>query len=362
MDTALWDKVVNFNIDGVVSEYCFTTRLENENYWTANFAAAAILEYKKFMYLAAVSDGMVSPSEIVDIVWHQHLVFTKSYDEFGELLGKKIQHIPSTHHKSEFSKFKLAGDRTKKLYKETFGTQPAEIWEHDTLYYPLNMEKAKFNTVKLISIGIVLFIPLFFAAYFCLYPIYITIHNPDFMLGYTSIAVAAFVSLLLYNHTKLNAMIMQWSKYAFAFTLTPLELVYLQNNEIEPVIHGVVNQLILDNRLSVEPDNNLAVINDSGISDPVLFCVLQTVSANPQMAYYKLVNILKQKPAFNKTARAMDAFQKYVSRSKQFIRLFSLNFIISGMVLTLGAIRLATGVVRDKPVTYITIAVAVCWL
>lgn len=76
MDTTLWNKVVNFNIDGPVSEYNFSARLENENYWTINFAAAAILEYKKFMYLAAVSGAMVSPSEIVDVVWHQHLVYT----------------------------------------------------------------------------------------------------------------------------------------------------------------------------------------------------------------------------------------------------------------------------------------------
>ena len=62
----------------------------------------AIEEYKKFMYLAATSNQMVSPSEIVDIVWHQHLIFTNSYSDFCNLLGKRIEHIPSTHNKSEF--------------------------------------------------------------------------------------------------------------------------------------------------------------------------------------------------------------------------------------------------------------------
>ena len=53
----------------------------------------AIEEYKKFMYLAATSNQMVSPSEIVDIVWHQHLIFTQSYKEFCDILGKKIEPV-----------------------------------------------------------------------------------------------------------------------------------------------------------------------------------------------------------------------------------------------------------------------------
>jgi hypothetical protein len=72
---------------------------------------------------------MISPSEIVDVVWHQHLIFSQSYETFCALLGKKIAHIPSTHSKNESAKFKLAKDRTQRLYAENFGSQPAEFWE-----------------------------------------------------------------------------------------------------------------------------------------------------------------------------------------------------------------------------------------
>ncbi len=82
MDQQLWQNVLDFNLDEPVSAYSFSTRLENENFRTVNFAQGAIIEYKKFMYMAAVSEYMVSPSPIVDVVWHQHLVFTQSYDEF----------------------------------------------------------------------------------------------------------------------------------------------------------------------------------------------------------------------------------------------------------------------------------------
>ena len=118
MNSMLWNNIEEFDLDAPLSEYGFSTRLINENYWTTDFAHTAIIEYKKFMYLAAVSAEMVSPSPIVDIVWHQHLVFTHSYDKFCEILGKKIAHVPSTHNKADFKNFFQAKQRTQKLYLE----------------------------------------------------------------------------------------------------------------------------------------------------------------------------------------------------------------------------------------------------
>jgi hypothetical protein len=80
------------------------------------------------MYLAATSDFMVSPSEIIDIFWHQHLIFTQSYQDFCNILGKRIQHIPSTHNKEDFEKFRQAKERTIKFYERDFGKQPKNIW------------------------------------------------------------------------------------------------------------------------------------------------------------------------------------------------------------------------------------------
>ena len=108
----LWQSILEFNLDEPISEYGFSTRLADENMWTKNFTQEAILEYKKFMYLAAISDAMVSPSEIVDKVWHEHLVFTQSYQELCNLIGKQIQHVPSTQNKADQQKFIQAKKRT----------------------------------------------------------------------------------------------------------------------------------------------------------------------------------------------------------------------------------------------------------
>lgn len=88
MDKILWEKIAALDLDDPISEYGFSTRLAAENFWTQDFTRKAILEYKKFMYLAGTSSFMVSPSEIVDTVWHQHLIFTKSYADFCQVIPK----------------------------------------------------------------------------------------------------------------------------------------------------------------------------------------------------------------------------------------------------------------------------------
>src|SRR5690242_2787950 len=129
-----WNAVRDFDLDSPISEYGFSVRLARENFWSRNFTEKAILEYKKFMCLAATSDQMVSPSEVIDVVWHQHLIFTQSYNDFCSVLGKQIQHVPSTHNREEAEKFRAAKERTLKLYTSEFGQQPRDVWEYNGMY------------------------------------------------------------------------------------------------------------------------------------------------------------------------------------------------------------------------------------
>jgi hypothetical protein len=46
--------------------------------WKHRFALRGIREYKKFIYLGAVSDFVVTPSKIIDQVWYEHLLLTKA--------------------------------------------------------------------------------------------------------------------------------------------------------------------------------------------------------------------------------------------------------------------------------------------
>ena len=66
IDREAWQRVLEFDIENVRSEYGFATRLAKENFWTKDFTQRAIMEYRKFMFLAANADLMVSPSPVVD--------------------------------------------------------------------------------------------------------------------------------------------------------------------------------------------------------------------------------------------------------------------------------------------------------
>ncbi|NDH04918.1 hypothetical protein EBX93_03205 [bacterium] len=184
MNQELWQKIHDFDLDKPHGEYGFSTRLAMENFWTQEFTRQAILEYKKFMFLAAISDFMVSPSKIIDVVWHQHLVFTQSYQEFCNLLGKQVQHLPSTRNREEFEKFRQAKERTAKSYETNFGTQPEILWAHHDMFESLNLEKAKYKLRSIIIFGILALICLAIPAYFLLQPLYIHIDNPDFITGF----------------------------------------------------------------------------------------------------------------------------------------------------------------------------------
>lgn len=234
MNKELWDHILQFDFDDPPSEYGFTTRLANENYWTKAFTELAILEYRKFMYLAATSEMMVSPSEIVDTVWHQHLIFTQSYSSFCTLIGKQIQHIPSTHNREEFAKFRQAKERTQELYTSVFGEQPKGIWEYQGMFESLNLDKAKFKIRTFLVFGILGFIALIAPCYFLLSPIYVEIHNPYFVIGFIALCLLAFAGLEFYNRNQLRNIVTGFDKDSFVYHLKPYELVLPQNTEAQP--------------------------------------------------------------------------------------------------------------------------------
>jgi hypothetical protein len=355
MNQELWAKIQQYDLDEPWSEFGFSTRLANQNYWTKNFTAKAIVEYKKFMYLAATSDMMVSPSETVDVVWHQHLIFTKSYQEFCEVAGKVIQHVPSTHNREDFAKFKQAKERTRNLYKSVFGEQPADIWEYSGMYESLELEKAPIKIRTFILLGILAFVGLITPAYFLLRPLYITLNNPGFMIGLIVLSLAVVIGLENYNRSYLAAVIRGVKPSSFLHHLAPLELVYLKTQDLANVVHGVVNPMIAANAVVVHGDETLSG-NPEGLCETLeAYQVLTTLEQTGRRAYPPLVGILMRTPLIYNTSNCMDAFNKYFNKSKKFGWLFYLNFGLFSVLLMASLVRLLTGLLRGKPVDLIVI-------
>jgi hypothetical protein len=354
MDNALWKKISDFDFDNPMSEYGFSTRLATENFWTIDFTQKAIVEYKKFMYLAGTSDLMVSPSEIIDIVWHQHLIFTQSYSDFCTIIGKNIQHIPSTHNKEDFEKFKLAKQRTKKLYNDPFGEQPQEVWEYTDMYQVLHLPKSRFKIRTFIIVGILAFLVLLAPLYFLLKPVYVRIDNPYFMQGYLALIVLSFVGLEMYNKSYLINIVKRFKPHTFIHQLRPFELVYLKTQQLQNVVHGNVNPLVKEGVIVVK-NEKLKLHEQASANTLEEFTIIETLKHLGDVSYAPLLNQLLQKPIFSMVSNSMDAFKKYFIKSKSFGKLFHLNFTLLSIVLMLGLLRLSIGILRGKPIELIAL-------
>lgn len=130
-NSALWSRLEALELDDPRAAFRFTDRLARENGWTRDLARRATEEYKKFVYLAAVSPTPVTPSDIVDQVWHLHLTLTRSYwnDLCGAVLGKALHHEPTMGGATEDARYGRQYDETLALYRAEFGCDaPTAFW------------------------------------------------------------------------------------------------------------------------------------------------------------------------------------------------------------------------------------------
>ena len=107
----------------------FETKLQQTTGWTSAFCKRAIWEYKRFVYLASVADQPVTPSTVVDEVWHLHLTFTRCYWDglCGRVLEQKLHHEPAMA--AEQAAMDEQYLHTLALYQQQFGEMPdPELW------------------------------------------------------------------------------------------------------------------------------------------------------------------------------------------------------------------------------------------
>ncbi|MBL0316202.1 MAG: hypothetical protein IPP69_10635 [Flavobacteriales bacterium] len=354
-DQTLWEKIDQCEFDQPRAEYSFSVRLASENYWTDDFTKKAILEYKKFMYLAAVYDAMVSPSAIVDVVWHQHLIFTQSYQEFCSLLGKQIQHIPSTHNKEDAEKFIRAKERTKKFYLDEFGAQPSAIWEYEDMYASLQLPKAKYKLRSFVIVGLLAVILLAVPFYFLLRPIYMQLGNPGFVWVYFVGGIFIFLLMEWFNKGHLRKLTQAFPKDSFIHHLHPYELIYLKNQNLENIVHAATNEAVLVGAIGFQNKQSFELKHPEYAKSPIQWQVSRICEEQKSKFYHETFHRLLRKPMIRNFGSSMNALMKYFNKSKAFHRLFGLNFLILACWFLLGFTRIMTGMMRDKPVFIITV-------
>lgn len=130
MNPTLLRKLEDLDLDEIDSAFPFSKRLMRDNGWTASYALSVIDEYRRFVYLAMVSDKPVTPSDEVDQAWHLHLIYTRHYWEvFSKILPTPLHHEPTKGGDREQKKFSEQYQGTLDLYQKTFDEKPpADIW------------------------------------------------------------------------------------------------------------------------------------------------------------------------------------------------------------------------------------------
>ncbi|MEP5339185.1 MAG: hypothetical protein ABJL44_16395 [Algibacter sp.] len=93
-----------------------------------------LIELIKYLVVTNENNKTTSPSYLVDLAWHEFILFTKYYHLFCmENFGKFIHHTPDSKTNKTGYEFTL------KSYKELFGLPPEDIW---TKNYLLNWKES----------------------------------------------------------------------------------------------------------------------------------------------------------------------------------------------------------------------------
>lgn len=130
-ELSLWQKIEAFPLDEPGAGFPFSRKLARENGWESGYAARAIREYRRFLYLYCQAGHPVSPSDTIDQVWHLHLTYTQSYWNrlCQDTLGRPLHHVPGQGRPGEDAKFTDWYARTLASYTAHFGeSPPADIW------------------------------------------------------------------------------------------------------------------------------------------------------------------------------------------------------------------------------------------
>jgi uncharacterized protein (TIGR04222 family) len=129
-NTQLWHDIVDYDIGAGAGSHTFLQRLARENSWDIAFAQAAILEYRRFCYLQCSTDSALSPSRIVDQVWHLHLLYTRDYwrNFCPNVLRRDLHHQPAQGSALEALEFREQYAQTLARYEAIFGMPCATIW------------------------------------------------------------------------------------------------------------------------------------------------------------------------------------------------------------------------------------------
>lgn len=131
---ALWQRLHQYEFGGEHHE-AFLTRVAHACQTTREGAQAALEEYRRFCFLAISAGHPVTPSELIDQVWHAHMTDTRDYWQrfCPQVLEQSLHHAPSLGGAQEQERHQQQYRETYISYERFFGDPPAAQWPYPAL-------------------------------------------------------------------------------------------------------------------------------------------------------------------------------------------------------------------------------------
>lgn len=195
-DHNLWLALEKFEVDAGDETLTFIQRLARENGWSISFARKVFTEYKKFIFLAIISPGQVTPSDQVDQAWHLHLSYTQSYwnDLCGRILPRPLHHGPTKGGPAEDDRFWQQYEDTLSLYRQAFAqSAPSEIWPSARERFHQKNQFVRVNRRKDLVIPR-LAVPVILALLFIASAVYLQFNHPVALPGFPAVNTHSSVS------------------------------------------------------------------------------------------------------------------------------------------------------------------------
>lgn len=123
------DTIEFLNDLGFFRHHNFISKLQSDHGWTIPTAYGAVQEYIRFVFLAKHSGHIVIPSEMVDKVWHTHLLYTRHYWNCMCMgVNYSLHHCPSGDTSQQEPDYVKGYGETLKSYNRYFGSPPLRFW------------------------------------------------------------------------------------------------------------------------------------------------------------------------------------------------------------------------------------------
>lgn len=124
---ALWQRIQQHSPGGQQHQLLLD-KLRLSEGWNPTQTRQAVAEYQRFVYLASIAPGPLTPCPAVDQVWHQHLTFSRDYWQVycPQVLGRPLHHDPAAD--GDRAQMAQQYQATLALYRREFGEPPAALW------------------------------------------------------------------------------------------------------------------------------------------------------------------------------------------------------------------------------------------